>query len=137
MNYKSKIKTVADAFKYCKKELLTISEFSKFPEEMRDYLYACYILPIIIAALNAEANGGKEWIPDYTDNNWKYELLFGIEADKKRPSGFGLSAADFGRWITITSCGSRLQFINKEVAMYCFENKNFNKHWKDYILYKK
>lgn len=131
--YKSKITTVAAAFKACGVNMKNLPDNSMFPARHRKSLDAFAMLIIVVEAINMEANGGKRWIPDYTDNNWKYELWHKILADKKRPSGFGVSHAYFDIWISYSGVGSRLQFINRESAIYCFEK--FGKLWKDYILF--
>ena len=133
--FKSKIKKVADAFKARKQKMFKMSDFSIFPLRHRKFNLACNNLIIIIEALNAEANGGKEWIPDYTDNNYKYELWWNIKADKKRPSGFAVSHTLYVNWKTFTIVGSHFCFISRPVASYCA--KQFKKEWENYILLKK
>ena len=133
--YKSKIKTVADAFKVRKQEMFKLSDFKKVKLKHRRSTLAYNNLIIVIEALNAEANGGKDWIPDYTDNNYKYELWWSVKASKKDPSGFGLSNTGYDSWSAGTTVGSRLCLKSREVALYCA--KQFKKEWEYYILSKK
>lgn len=91
-------------------------------------LVADYQLSIIAEALN------EKKLPDYTDwNEVKYFPWFEVKADKKRPSGFGLSCDDFGFWYTNSYVGVRLCFKERDVAI--FFGKHFIALHTDHHLY--
>ena len=77
---------------------------------------ADYKLSIIADAIR----GGKN--VDYTNGRWKYHAVFSVEADEKRPSGFGLSYGDFDRWYTSSGVGVRLCFENIDQAIFFGEH---------------
>lgn len=130
---KSKIKTIEAAFKATKRNPKALPNVSKLPEQERQITIDNYKLMVVVEALNQEANAGKIWKPDYTNSNqYKYEPVFGVAANKKHPSGFGFSYSHFVLWFTYTNVGSRLCFINKEVMQYA--QKKFKKLYLSVIL---
>ncbi len=69
----------------------------KLPARHRKRIVADYKLTIIAEALQ---NG---WRADYTNyDQYKYYPWFKVKADKKKPSGFGLSCRVFGGWRSCT-----------------------------------
>ena len=79
-------------------------------------------LSIIAEALRGGV--GKEC--DYTNRNeWKYFPVFEVQADKDRPSGFGLSFGVCDHWAASSYVGVRLCFQNEDVAAF------FGKHFID------
>lgn len=81
------------------------------PEEKRIYLQAQLDLPVFIEAINMESNGGKKWLPDYTNNQeTKYEPWFWIKKSDTHPSGFVFSRTDYDYSGTYAYCGSRFAF---------------------------
>ncbi|OFY87870.1 MAG: hypothetical protein A3F72_03080 [Bacteroidetes bacterium RIFCSPLOWO2_12_FULL_35_15] len=65
-----------------------------------------------ISIINRSLNEG--WKPDW-NNSSEYKYYPWFEANK---SGFGFSYSDYGIWFTHSTCGSRLCFKNKELAIY-------------------
>lgn len=106
----------------CKKKGISPTipfDVSMLPKEMQNYFIACYQNPIIIEVLN------DGWIPDYTDMDQpKYEIRWRVNADKKRPSGFGLSYDNYVYWNSFSLVGVR----------HCFKDYNtmmlYVKHFK-------
>lgn len=93
-------------------------DVSMLPKAQQNYLIAAHKLPIIIAAVNNDAN-----FPDYTNTDqWKYELWPRIIADKERPSGFALSYDVYGLWATRSTVGVRFAFKSREIAKSTFED---------------
>lgn len=81
---------------------------------------------VIIPVLNMQANKNKEWTPNWTDGNWKYYPWIDMS------SGSGLSYGGCGNVGSGSIVGSRLCFINREVAKYCFET--FKSDYEDFML---
>ncbi len=93
----SKIKTVAAAFRYLKRNPKFLPGISKLPKKYQRFLIVTYQLVTVIEALNQESNGGKPWEPNWNDSNeYKYYPWFQINASDKNPSGFGFSYTVFG-----------------------------------------
>jgi len=87
---------------------------------------------IMVKAANRIANGGKEWKPDYTDDNYKYTPRYYYEQKKSGSSGF--RSYDYGRWRSDSRVGSRLEFYNYETMRALADNKNYLKLWNTYAL---
>jgi len=68
----------------------------------------------------------KIWEPDYSISQYKYYPRFFVEADKQRPSGFGLSDPYCVTWYSFTRCGSRFALPTPEHVYYSAEK--FKKH---------
>jgi len=93
------------------------------------YIIAAYILPIIAEALKLNKT------VDYTNTSqWKVFARFLVEADKDRPSGFGLSYRGYDCWHSLTGVGVRLCFPDNWDAAIFF-GKHFIDLHKDYHLY--
>jgi hypothetical protein len=72
--------------------------------------------------------------PDYTDTNeYKRFPVFRVKADKKRPSGFGLSYHDYDYGLSTSSVGVRLCFPNWDMQKFFAEH--FLKMHIDHQLY--
>ncbi len=122
-----KIKTWQEAFKAKKLNVKSLPDVSMIPEQYRKPVIAQYILNVVAEVLN-----GK-WKADYTDNNqYKYFPWFVVNADKKRPSGFGLSYLDCACWRTFTPSGVRLCYKDRETAEYA--GKTFLALYEDLYL---
>jgi hypothetical protein len=67
------------------------------------------ILKRIVKAVNLN-DDGSVYKANYVDGSTKYEMGFGINATKDKPSGVGLSGSGFVYWRSFTVCGSRLAF---------------------------
>jgi hypothetical protein len=86
-----------------------------------------YQLSIIADALRKMEN------VNYNDTSLaKYHAVFAVKADAKRPSGFGLSFDDCGRWHSGSDVGVRLCFHNRDTAI--FFGKHFLKLHTDHHL---
>lgn len=104
-----------------------LPDVSALPEMHQKSILAFYMLTIIIQALNAG------WVPDWSNHNeYKYYNWFLIEADKKRPSGFGVSGSYYTPSGTSANVGSRLCFKTRELAQYAREQ--FKDLYQDYLL---
>lgn len=73
----------------------------------------------------------EKWIPDWDNKNerkwWGWWDM--------TTSGFGVSSTVYDIWGSYSGVGSRLQFLNQEIALYCF--RQFKKEWLNYVLLKK
>jgi hypothetical protein len=92
---------------------------SWMPAHFRDSVLATLEMMIIIEAQNKQDN----WQPDYRPGkqNWKYSPWPGIEADDKRPSGFGFSDSDYVSSDASTVVGSRLCVGSRERTLQLFD----------------
>lgn len=126
----SKIKTFENACKALKIDsAVALPDVSGFPEHHQVALIAHAKLILIAEALN------EGWRPDWNDTDQvKYTPWFKVKADKKRPSGFGLSCDAYAYWYSLTSVGSRLCFKSEELAEYAA--KQFIKIYEEYYLFK-
>ncbi|HUM50461.1 MAG TPA: hypothetical protein PK431_01555 [Chitinophagales bacterium] len=126
MAFKSKIKTVEDAFNYTGKDIAVLAAFKKLPNDDRDYMVAAYKRSVVTEALNKEANKGKTWKPDWTDGTWKYQSYVWL---KKADGGVGFVVAGthYDDAATGTHCGSRLCFKTSELVDY------FNEQFADLL----
>lgn len=122
-----KVKTWEAAFKLKGLDPKKLPDVSMLPEGYRKSVVAQFILIVVAEALNGD------WVPDYTDiDQYKYFPWFRVKADSKRPSGFGLSCHDCGRWDTGTVCGVRLCYKDSATAEYA--GKTFIKLYEDLYL---
>lgn len=129
--YNSTIKTFEDACAFSKRDPLLLPEVSMLDTKFQKYILATYKLSIIAEALNHEA-AGKPWLPNWNDSSYKYFPWFEIDASEENPSGVGFSDTGYVNWVTITSVGSRLCFLSRELALYAGEQ--FAELYKDFIL---
>lgn len=90
-----------------------LPKVGNLPVRHRKRIIADFKLTIIAEALK----GG--WVANYSDTSQaKYYALFRVNADQKRPSGFGLSFGDFDYWFTYSRVGVRLVFPTWAMAEY-------------------
>lgn len=83
------------------------------PKKRQKKPVADHKLTIIAEAMK----GGKN--ADYTTDEDKYFAVFKVKADKKRPSGFALSADDFSAyWAAGSGVGVRFVFPNWDMAKF-------------------
>ena len=96
-------------------------------ERHRKRIIADYKLSIIAEAI-------KNNVPvDYTNGKYKHFPVFYVNADKKRPSGFGLAYYGADLWHSHSVVGVRLCFPNPDMAI--FFGKHFIDLHKDHHLY--
>jgi hypothetical protein len=104
-----------------------LPDVSLLPEKHRRAIEAHYKLVIITQSLN------EGWEPNWNDpDQYKYYPWFEIDADEKRPGGFGFSDSDYGSWYSCSGVGSRLAFRTRELALYA--GKQFQDLYKEYFL---
>lgn len=110
------LKTFEDA---CKieglnpKEVLPDFKNCKLPTEEIKALESHAKLLIIVSAANRIDNNGEKWIPNWTDNTWKYYPWFIMDNGS---SGFRFDDCDY--WDEFTYVGSRLCFKSESVCEY-------------------
>lgn len=91
-----------------------LPDFSCYPEQDRKAMVAHAKLVIIARALNRQANGGKEWRPDWNNHNQtKYYPYFHHSMGS---SGFRFCDCDY--WDSYSYVGSRLCFSSYDLAEY-------------------
>jgi len=87
---------------------------------------AGFILPLVIAHCN-------EGPLDYTDTSqWKYYPRWVVKANKKNPSGFGLSYHDYDIWNTDANCGPAFSFFSVKALLHV--TKYFKKYYEHLYL---
>lgn len=128
---KKQLKSFEDACKIkgLKNPKKVVPDFAFFPANDRAAMIEHARMVIIISAANQIANGGKEWIPDYNDDNWKFEPRFAMGGS----SGFRFGVC--GAWSSHSGVGSRLCFFDEDTMMYVVEK--FKKSYKVYFTKKK
>lgn len=125
------LKKWQDAFKAKGLNPKELPDVSMIPAKYRKSVIAQYVLNVVVEFLN------DGWIPDYTNHDqYKYEIWWKVEADKKHPSGFGLSLDGVDYWCTITIVGVHLCFKSRELAKYAAEHPSLKKFWEDLYLNK-
>lgn len=121
------IRSFEEACKSLGLDPANVPDVSMLAEKHRKAIEAHYKLVIIAQALN----GG--WEPNWNDRSEaKYYPWFEIEADEKRPAGFGFSDSDYDGWNARSTVGSRLAFRTRELATYA--GKQFQDLYKEYFL---
>ena len=128
MDTLKQLKTFEDA---CKVEGLdpekVIPDFSMYPEKDRKAMIAHAKLIIVVRAANRIVNEGKEWAPDWDNDNWdKYYAWFEMGVS----SGFRFNECD--DWHSHSYVGSRLCFISRGACEYVAEQ--FFELYKDYFI---
>lgn len=104
--------------------------FRDFPAKDRKAMIAHAKLIIIAKAANRLANGGKPWKADFSNHDqYKYYPWFYQESGKGVSSGFRY--VGYGGWRSGADVGSRLCFLNYELAKYVGET--FLKLYYDYM----
>lgn len=102
-----RIKSFEDA---CADQGVNIDEFYENCKGLTLDEIAYRKLKIIARALN------EKWEPNWDNSNeYKYYPYFDM---RSASSGFGFSHSACDRWITATSCGSRLCFKSEKLAKY-------------------
>lgn len=100
---------------------------SSMPAKHQESITAHCQMVIIAEAINE----GKQ--PNWNnDDEYKYYPWFSVLADKKRPSGFGLSYGDCDHWDSDTAVGSRLCYASRDKAIYA--GKHFVKLYEKLFL---
>jgi hypothetical protein len=125
----NEVKTFEDA---CKVEKLdpkkVLPDFKAYPATDRKAMVAHAKLVIIARALNRLANNGKQYKPDWNNNQWdKYYPWFRMDGGSS-----GFRSHDYAYWHSDSTVGSRLCFISREVADYA--GKQFIKLYKEYFV---
>jgi len=95
---------------------LNLSNFSFFPSEDQDSIFASHQIDIIARALNGKDEDGNWWTPDYTDGTYKYYPYF--YWDKVPPGGSGFSFYDCVDAFDISYVGARHTFKKSDHAVY-------------------
>jgi hypothetical protein len=119
MNFQTK--TIDDAYKATNRSPFEMPQIPGLREEDLLHIKNHFDLEVVVEAINQEANKGKRWIPDFTNSSEKkYELWYWIEPSDTDGAGFVFSSTftDYGH--TLTTVGSRLCYISREAANYCF-----------------
>jgi hypothetical protein len=110
------IMSVAAAFKARKLDIKEKISITGIPKSFHKWLITAYWLAVFVEAINTDENG-KVWRPDYNNpNEVKYEIWWKVKADKKRPSGFGLSFGVVDDWLTLSLVPARLCFRTRPLA---------------------
>ena len=104
-----------------------IPDFAAYPKEDRKAMIAHAKLVIIARAANRLANEGKEWKPDWNNNQWdKYYPWFWMNGGSR-----GFRSNGYALWLSNSTVGSRLCFISRDVAEHM--GKTFLKLYKEYF----
>ncbi len=123
-----KVTSYAAACKLIGRDPKKLPEFKNLSKEESDYFMAEHTLIVITEALN------EGWKPDWSSSDYKYSVWKGIDADAKRPNGFGFYFATYRCNDSSSSISSRLLYRSSELALY--SGKKFEKLWMTYMLYK-
>lgn len=106
-----------------------LPDVSMLPKEFQKSIIADFKYAVIAKAHN------DDWEPDFTDYNQpKYFIWPDILADKKRPTGFGLSCYDYDFTASPASVGSRHLLKSRELCKHVFDT--FPEILKDHYLLK-
>jgi len=95
---------------------LNLSNFSFFPLDDQDSIFASHQIDIIARALNGKTEDGNWWTPDYTDGTWKYYPYFYWNKESAGGSGFSYRACDIGHGRSYV--GARHTFKKSDHAVY-------------------
>lgn len=96
-------------------------------EKTKNRVLAVFILPLVIKHVNGDTQ------PDYTNSGQtKYEPLWVVNANKKNPSGVGLSYDGYGSWHTRTNVGPAFVFTSMPGLQHV--TKYFKKHYEALYL---
>ena len=118
---KSNIKSIKGAYKYVGADFSQRPTFEHLSKKDRKYALAAYDFPVVIKALNKEGNGGKDWVPNWNNQDEiKCSVWVGVAANEKKPSGFGFSCtySHYVHSYSGTGVGSRLCLISAERVAY-------------------
>lgn len=127
MEFKSKIKTVADAFAYTNRDAtILLNAFDALPDQDKKFMSHSYMRTVVTEALNQEANRGEKWTPNWSDGKWKYESWVSYKIDKAGV-GFVVYVTLCGLTYSVSIVGSRLCFISSDVCNY------FNEQFADLL----
>lgn len=114
----STIKTVEDAFAYTGRELSVLESFNGLPEQDKSYMQACYKRAIVTEALNKEANGGKNWTPDWSNSDENKYYPWVCLKKNDAGNGFVVAVTYYGYSYTYAHVGSRLCFLSADLVLY-------------------
>lgn len=120
------LQTVEDAYNLLNSKRVTI-DLSSLPEKHQKPTTAYIDVAIITDAINRLLNDNKEWIPDFTSSDLKFENWYYLG---EGPSGF----RDYGCAYrgTYSLVGSRLCFISRKAGK--FAAMQFKEIFKEYII---
>jgi hypothetical protein len=135
---KTEIKTIEDAFAYNGNDIEVLKLYTYLPDEHREFRTNEHMVEEIIAAINKKYNGGKKYVPDWSDDNRKYLLWIWFrkaeETDKPEEIvtnnngvGFVVLVTDFAYANAVTLVGSRLSFITEDALEEFRNNSEFLK----------
>jgi hypothetical protein len=92
-----------------------LPDVSMLPKRDQLSLVSYYQITKIIEMENKKNNN---WQPNWNDSNQsKYSVWQQVQADEKRPAGFGFSFTHYDYWLTAAAVGSRLLVGNSETAL--------------------
>lgn len=117
------ILSLEEAFKLTKRDIKKMPDVSMLDLKFQSFLISGYKTAVLTEAFNTDENG-KLWIPNYNDSSeYKYEIWWNVKADKKHPSGSGLSSYVYGIWFTTSTVPACLCFKSRAIAI--FVGKHF------------
>lgn len=111
------------ACKVLKLSPTNLPKVGNLPARFKKRLVSDYKLSVIAEAIR----GGN-----LDMSKTRYNAVFTIQPDSKKPSGFGLSFCDFDLWGSCSNVGVRLEFNNWNQAT--FFGKHFMKEHVDHML---
>ncbi|MGN6601214.1 MAG: hypothetical protein ACTHK8_02120 [Ginsengibacter sp.] len=124
---KKRIETWQEAFEAKGLDPEKMPDVSMIPQEYQKPVIAQYKLNVVADVLN------EGWEPDYTDwNQPKYFPWFEVVANKEKRSGSALSYLGCVSWLTVTFCGVRLSYRDRETAAYA--GRQFTQLYQDLYL---
>jgi hypothetical protein len=92
-----------------------LPDVSMLPKRDQLSLVSYYQITKIIEMENKKNNN---WQPNWNDSSqYKYCVWQQVQADEKRPAGFGFSTTYHDGWTTNSDVGSRLLVGNSETAL--------------------
>lgn len=98
------------------------------------WLMNAFELAVITKSLNKDEDG-KERKANWNDHDeWKHYPWWEVQADKKNPSGSGLSLRAVVDALSIASVAARLTTVDEEASEY--SAKTFKDKWENYILHR-
>lgn len=98
-----------------------LPDVSKLPADEAQDTINSLLHKRMVKAINMD-DDGKAWEPDYRGEEDHIEPWLGVEASDEKPGGFAFGVARYGRWGTITGCGSRLCFRDTERYEHALEH---------------
>jgi len=99
---------------------------------LQKFINSAFELAVITKSLNKDEDG-KVRKANWNDHDeWKHYPWWNVKADKKNPSGSGLSLFGVAYGYSFADVASRLTTVDEEASQYSAET--FKDKWEDYIL---